>query len=42
MGFGADVRDEDERGVGEIFTDLEPEDLVEIRTDPRICRSVYR
>ncbi len=28
MGFGADVRDNDERGVGEIFTDLEPEDLL--------------
>ena len=24
MGFGADVRDDDERGVGEIFKDLEP------------------
>lgn len=28
MGFGADVRDNDDRGVGEIFTDLEPEDLL--------------
>ncbi|GAA6162907.1 ATP-dependent Clp protease ATP-binding subunit ClpX [Pelagimonas sp. KU-00592-HH] len=28
MGFGADVRDNDERGVGEIFKDLEPEDLL--------------
>ena len=28
MGFGADVRDDDERGVGEIFKDLEPEDLL--------------
>jgi ATP-dependent Clp protease ATP-binding subunit ClpX len=28
MGFGADVRNNDERGVGEIFQDLEPEDLL--------------
>ncbi|MEM9344641.1 MAG: ATP-dependent Clp protease ATP-binding subunit ClpX [Pseudomonadota bacterium] len=28
MGFGADVRDNDERGVGELFGDLEPEDLL--------------
>jgi len=28
MGFGADVRDTDERGVGEIFSDLEPADLL--------------
>jgi ATP-dependent Clp protease ATP-binding subunit ClpX len=28
MGFGADVRDNDDRGIGEIFTDLEPEDLL--------------
>jgi len=28
MGFGADVRDNDARGVGEIFKDLEPEDLL--------------
>jgi ATP-dependent Clp protease ATP-binding subunit ClpX len=28
MGFGADVRNDDDRGVGEIFTDLEPEDLL--------------
>ena len=28
MGFGADVRDIDERGVGEIFKQLEPEDLL--------------
>ncbi len=28
MGFGADVRDNDERGIGEVFTDLEPEDLL--------------
>ena len=28
MGFGADVRDTVERGVGEIFKDLEPEDLL--------------
>jgi len=28
MGFGADVRDNDDRGIGEIFTELEPEDLL--------------
>ncbi len=28
MGFGADVKVNDNRGVGEIFTDLEPEDLL--------------
>jgi ATP-dependent Clp protease ATP-binding subunit ClpX len=28
MGFGADVRDNDDRGVGEIFKELEPEDLL--------------
>ena len=34
MGFGADVRDNDERGVGEIFTDLEPEDLLKFGLIP--------
>ena len=34
MGFGADVRGEDERGVGEIFTDLEPEDLLKFGLIP--------
>ncbi len=28
MGFGANVKENDSRGVGEIFTDLEPEDLL--------------
>ncbi len=28
IGFGADVQDKEERGVGEIFTELEPEDLL--------------
>jgi len=28
IGFGADVKDEDERRVGEVFQDLEPEDLL--------------
>lgn len=28
MGFGADVKDLDERGTGELFTELEPEDLL--------------
>jgi len=34
MGFGADVRDVDERGVGEIFGDLEPEDLLKFGLIP--------
>ena len=34
MGFGADVRDNDERGVGEIFQELEPEDLLKFGLIP--------
>ncbi|WP_137699988.1 ATP-dependent Clp protease ATP-binding subunit ClpX [Marimonas lutisalis] len=34
MGFGADVRDKDERGVGEVFKDLEPEDLLKFGLIP--------
>ena len=34
MGFGADVRDNDSRGVGEIFTELEPEDLLKFGLIP--------
>ncbi len=34
MGFGADVRDVDERGVGEVFKDLEPEDLLKFGLIP--------
>ncbi|MGR3714220.1 MAG: ATP-dependent Clp protease ATP-binding subunit ClpX [Shimia sp.] len=34
MGFGADVRGEDARGVGEIFQDLEPEDLLKFGLIP--------
>ena len=34
MGFGADVRDNDTRGIGEIFTDLEPEDLLKFGLIP--------
>ncbi|MEO1732163.1 MAG: ATP-dependent Clp protease ATP-binding subunit ClpX [Pseudomonadota bacterium] len=34
MGFGADVRDNDERGTGEIFRDLEPEDLLKFGLIP--------
>ncbi|MFC6687772.1 ATP-dependent Clp protease ATP-binding subunit ClpX [Jhaorihella thermophila] len=34
MGFGADVRDNDERNVGEIFKDLEPEDLLKFGLIP--------
>ena len=34
MGFGADVKDNDERGIGEIFGDLEPEDLLKFGLIP--------
>ena len=34
MGFGADVRDIDERGVGEIFKQLESEDLLKFGLIP--------
>jgi ATP-dependent Clp protease ATP-binding subunit ClpX len=34
MGFGAEVRGPDERGVGEIFNDLEPEDLLKFGLIP--------
>ena len=29
IGFGADVKDEDSRGLGELYADLEPEDLLQ-------------
>jgi ATP-dependent Clp protease ATP-binding subunit ClpX len=34
MGFGAEVRDNDNRGVGEIFKELEPEDLLKFGLIP--------
>jgi ATP-dependent Clp protease ATP-binding subunit ClpX len=34
MGFGADVRDEENKGVGEFFQDLEPEDLLKFGLIP--------
>ncbi len=34
MGFGADVRDNDDRGVGETFSELEPEDLLKFGLIP--------
>jgi ATP-dependent Clp protease ATP-binding subunit ClpX len=34
MGFGADVKDNDSRGVGELFTELEPEDLLKFGLIP--------
>ncbi|MGR3620014.1 MAG: ATP-dependent Clp protease ATP-binding subunit ClpX [Roseovarius sp.] len=34
MGFGADVRDEDERGIGEVLSSLEPEDLLKFGLIP--------
>jgi len=34
MGFGADVRDNDDRGVGEVFAELEPEDLLKFGLIP--------
>ncbi|MEO1548799.1 MAG: ATP-dependent Clp protease ATP-binding subunit ClpX [Pseudomonadota bacterium] len=34
MGFGADVKDQDERRTGEVFQDLEPEDLLKFGLIP--------
>jgi ATP-dependent Clp protease ATP-binding subunit ClpX len=34
IGFGADVKNNDERGVGEIFKELEPEDLLKFGLIP--------
>jgi ATP-dependent Clp protease ATP-binding subunit ClpX len=34
IGFGADVKNNDERGIGEIFTELEPEDLLKFGLIP--------
>ncbi len=34
MGFNADVRGQDDRGIGEIFGDLEPEDLLKFGLIP--------
>ncbi len=34
IGFGADVKDEEERGIGEVLQDLEPEDLLKFGLIP--------
>ncbi|MBC8407293.1 MAG: ATP-dependent Clp protease ATP-binding subunit ClpX [Rhodobacteraceae bacterium] len=34
MGFGADVREKDDKGVGELFAELEPEDLLKFGLIP--------
>ncbi|MEM1388525.1 MAG: ATP-dependent Clp protease ATP-binding subunit ClpX [Pseudomonadota bacterium] len=34
MGFGADVKDEESRSIGEMFTELEPEDLLKFGLIP--------
>ena len=34
IGFGADVKDEESRGIGEIFTEMEPEDLLKFGLIP--------
>ena len=34
IGFGADVKEDDTRGVGEVFQDLEPEDLLKFGLIP--------
>ncbi|AHM04628.1 ATP-dependent Clp protease ATP-binding protein subunit ClpX [Roseibacterium elongatum DSM 19469] len=34
IGFGADVKDNDSRGIGEVFTELEPEDLLKFGLIP--------
>ena len=38
IGFGADVRSPDERKTGEILREVEPEDLLKLRADPRVRR----
>jgi ATP-dependent Clp protease ATP-binding subunit ClpX len=40
MGFGADVKDVDERGIGEVFQDLEPEDLLKFGLIPEFVGRV--
>ncbi len=34
IGFGADVKEDDSRGIGEVFTELEPEDLLKFGLIP--------
>ena len=34
IGFGADVKEQDTRGIGEVFTELEPEDLLKFGLIP--------
>jgi len=34
IGFGADVKDEEDRGIGEVFQELEPEDLLKFGLIP--------
>ncbi|MGJ8585573.1 MAG: ATP-dependent Clp protease ATP-binding subunit ClpX [Marinosulfonomonas sp.] len=34
IGFGADVKDNDSRGIGEVFSELEPEDLLKFGLIP--------
>jgi len=34
IGFGADVKDEESRGIGEIFSEMEPEDLLKFGLIP--------
>jgi ATP-dependent Clp protease ATP-binding subunit ClpX len=34
MGFGADVREKNDKGIGELFLDLEPEDLLKFGLIP--------
>jgi ATP-dependent Clp protease ATP-binding subunit ClpX len=34
MGFGAEVKDESDKGIGELFKDLEPEDLLKFGLIP--------
>jgi len=34
IGFGADVKENDSRGIGEVFTELEPEDLLKFGLIP--------
>ena len=38
MGFGAEVRGPDERQTGELLSEVEPDDLLEVRADPGVRR----
>ena len=39
LGFGADVRDADERNIGDIFKEVEPEDLLKFGLIPEFVET---